>query len=83
MSAIYRLNFGKGISRLINLRTVSSVHQYKNRITVTYNYPTSNGFLIMGCGFHEQVPNKDELNCENEEEATQYVNDIELIMKKL
>ncbi len=26
---------------------------------------------------------KDELNCENEEEATQYVNDIEFIMKKL
>lgn len=83
MSALYRLNFGKGISRIINLRTVSSVYQHKNRITINYNYPTSNGFLIFGSGFYEQVPHKEELNFEKEEEATKYLKDMEFVMEKL
>jgi hypothetical protein len=83
MKPIYVLNFGKGISRIINLRTVSSVYQYKNRITVTYNYPNSNGLLIFGSGFYEQTPHKDELNCENEEEAIQHIKCIELCMKNM
>jgi len=83
MSAVYRLNIGKGISKLINLRTISSMYQYKNRITVNYNYTTSNGLLIFGYGYIKQQPHTEVFTCNNEEEASQYIKDMEYNMKNL
>jgi len=83
MSVVYRLNFGKGISKLINLRDVSSVYQYNNRITVNYNYTTSNGLLIFGSGFIEQEHHKEIITFNTEEDASHHIKNIEHAMANL
>lgn len=83
MSSIYKLTWSKGISKLINLRTVSSVYQYKNRLTITYNFTSSDGLLIFGSGFLNNEPHKEVLTFNDEEYTTQQFKDIETQMNQL
>lgn len=83
MSTLYKLTFGKGMTKLINLKTVSSLYQYKNRITVTYNYNASNGLLIFGSGYIHQEPHTEVIHFENEDFATQSINHLEKLMEKV
>lgn len=83
MSSIYKLTWGKGFSKLINLRTVSSVYQYKNNITIKYNFTSGNGLIVFGSGFLEKEPHKEVITFENEECTTEQFNHIENLMKKL
>ena len=68
-NSFYKLNFGSNMSRLINLNTVSNIFRYKNQLTITYNFNSSNGFLIFGSGIIEQEPHKEIVTFENEKDA--------------
>lgn len=83
MFSIYKLTFGKNISKIINLKTVSSVYQCKNRLTITYNYTKSEGLLILGSGYINTEPYTEVIHCENDDIASQQINDIEGLLKKI
>ena len=75
--SMYKFSFGKHFSKLINLKKVSSIHQHGNKITITYNFNSSNGLLIFGSGFIDQEPHKEVIDCENEQDAANHINYIQ------
>jgi hypothetical protein len=82
MNPILRLSFGKNCARLINLKNISSVYHYDNKITMTYNYNTSDGLLIFGCGFFDNNPHSEIIHFDNEKEALDTFNTIDMLMKE-
>ncbi len=75
--SIYRFSFGAHLSKLINLKNVSSIQQHKNKLTITYNFNSSEGLLLFGSGFINQEPHKEVIHCENEQEASNHINFIQ------
>lgn len=67
----------------VKVRTVSSVYQHKNHITITYNFTSSDGLLIFGSGFFNNEPHKEVITFSNEEHATEEIKGIEFSMKQL
>lgn len=65
----YKLRLGSNISKLINLNTVSNVSRYKKQLTITYNFNSTNGFLIFGSGMIDQEPHKEIITFDNEKDA--------------
>ncbi len=72
----YRMIFSNNFTRLINLKNVSSIQQCKNKITITYNFNTSEGLLILGTGFIDKLPHTETLTCENEIDASKHIDSI-------
>ena len=68
-NSFYKLNVGGNMCKLINLNTVSNIFRYKNQVTITYNFSSSNGFLIVGSGIIDQEPHKEIVTFENEKDA--------------
>ena len=75
--SMYRFSFGKHFSKLINLKNVSSIHQHTNKITITYNFNSSDGLLIFGSGFINQQPHTEIIHCESEQVAINHLDFIE------
>lgn len=75
-TSICKITWGKGILKIINLRHVTSVYQHKNRLTITYNIPSSDGLLIFGSGFINQEPHKESIIFDNENDATIQMNEL-------
>ena len=75
----YRLSWSKNINKLINVNTVSSFYQHKNRLTITYNYSLSNAFLIFGTGVIEQTPHQETFDFDNEQTLTNEMEKLEKI----
>jgi len=73
--SFYRMVFGNNL-RLINLKNVSSIQQYKNKITITYNFNTSEGLLILGSGFIDKLPHTETLTCDNENIASKHIDSM-------
>jgi len=73
--SFYRMVFGNNL-RLINLKNVSSIQQFKNKITITYNFHTSEGLLILGSGFIDKLPHTETLTCENEIIACKHIDSM-------
>jgi hypothetical protein len=82
MNQVLRLSFGKNCSRLINLKNISSVYHYDNKISLTYNYCTSDGLLILGSGFFNKNPHSEIIHFDNNEDACKTFNEIDMIIKK-
>jgi len=82
MNPILRLSLGKNCERLINLQNVSSVYYKSKKITMTYNYNTSDGLLILGCGFFNKNPHSEIIHFDNEKEALDTFNTIDMLMKE-
>lgn len=77
MRGICRLNWGQGLSKLINTKTISTVYQDNKKLTITYNYNTSNGLIIFGSGFINQEPHSETLHFENSQEASIFLDKIQ------
>jgi hypothetical protein len=73
--SFYRMVFGNNL-RLINLKNVSSIQQSKNKLTITYNFNTSEGLLILGSGFIDKLPHTETLTCENELDACKHIDSM-------
>ena len=73
--SFYRMVFGNNL-RLINLKNVSSIQQSKNKLTITYNFNTSEGLLILGSGFIDKLPHTETLTCENERDACKHIDSM-------
>ncbi len=82
-TAICKITWGKGILKIINLRHVTNVYQHKNRVTITYNTPSSEGLLIFGSGFINQEPHKESIIFDNENDAAIHMNELYDKLKSL
>jgi hypothetical protein len=82
MNQVLRLSFGKNCARLINLKNISSVYHYDNKISLTYNYCTSDGLLILGSGFFNKNPHSEIIHFDNEKVALDTFNTIDMLMKE-
>ncbi len=81
--SFYKLILDNSVVRLINLRNVSHVHQNFNKITFTYNYNKSNGFIIFGSGLMNHEPNEETFKFETGYDASRIMAGIEKAMEKL
>ena len=75
--SMYRFSFGKHFSKLINLKNVSSIHQHSNKLTITYNFNSSDGLLIFGSGFINQQPHTETIHFESEQDASKHLDFIQ------
>jgi len=80
---ICKISWECGITKLINLQTVSNVYQNKNCVTITYNYTSSNGLLIFGSGYINQEPHTETIIFKNTEDATNKIDEIHKSMENL
>lgn len=79
----YKLILDTSIVKLINLRTVSHVQQNLNKITFTYNYNKTDGFIFLGSGSISHEPNTETIKLETQYDATKVMLGIEKAMEKL
>ena len=76
MFPVYRIIFNNGISKIINLRNVSSVVLNKNIVSINYNTNKLEGMFFFGSGSIESRIHKEEIVCNNEKDASLYFDEI-------
>lgn len=78
----FRLELANKITKIINTKTISTVYQNKNHLTITYNYTSTRSFLLFGTGVIEKEPHSETFTYDNTIDAQKVLDEIQKTINK-